>query len=64
MDWSINFRNTDFGCAQRFGRHDHQICIWKTSILDANFMLNLTPMEAKYTRLDNLVPRYHLFDNN
>ena len=27
MDWSINFRNTDFGCAQRFGRHDHQICI-------------------------------------
>ena len=23
-----------------------------------------TPMEAKYTHLDNSVPRYHLFDNN
>ena len=26
--------------------------------------LFFTPMEAKYTHLDNSIPRYHQFDNN
>ena len=27
-------------------------------------MFYFTPMEAKYTHLDNLIPGYHQFDNN